>query len=106
MEVFRKDLAEQIGGVFLALQRSAEADTVLVAVVGSNIFNILCILGVTAMISPIAVAGRFASVDGPIMIVVAVAAAAYLFWFRSIGRGVGVGLVAVYAAYIAIQNAV
>lgn len=90
----------------IVASRKNEAEVVLANVVGSNIFNILCILGVTAMISPIAVAGRFASVDGPIMIVVAVAAAAYLFSFRSIGRGVGVGLVAVYAAYIAIQNAV
>lgn len=39
-------------------------------IVGSNIFNVLGILGVTALIAPIPVAGRFPSFDLPITIAV------------------------------------
>ncbi|MDY8107596.1 calcium/sodium antiporter [Fulvimarina sp. 2208YS6-2-32] len=86
--------------------RKREAEVVLANVVGSNIFNILCILGITAIISPIPVADRFASVDGPIMIAVAAAAALYLYRVTIVGRGVGAALLLAYAGYVAVQNTV
>ena len=90
----------------IVASRKGEAEVVLANIVGSNIFNILCILGITAMITPIPVAGRFAMVDGPLMIAIAVAAAITLFKVRQIGRGMGAGLLGLYAVYIGVQNAI
>lgn len=82
-----------------------EAEVVLANVVGSGIFNVLCILGITALIAPIPVAERFAYVDGPIMLAISVLAALFLWYRDRIGRLVGAGMLVVYGAYIAVQNA-
>ena len=80
-----------------------QSQVVLANVVGSNIFNILSILGATAVIAPIAVSGRFAIWDGPIMAAIAVAMLVYLFAFRTIGRPMAAGMLVAYAGYIAVQ---
>ena len=80
-----------------------QSQVVLANVVGSNIFNILSILGATAVIAPIAVSGRFAMWDGPIMAAIAVAMLAYLFAFRTIGRPMAAVMLVAYAGYIAVQ---
>jgi cation:H+ antiporter len=69
-------------------------------VVGSNIFNVLCILGITAMIQPIPVAGRFATFDLPVMIAVSAALTFLLLTRPVIGRGAGAALLAAYAVYL------
>ena len=48
-------------------------------IVGSNIFNILGILGVTAMLAPVPIANRIATFDIPVMLVASLALAALLF---------------------------
>ena len=82
-----------------------EAEVVLANVVGSGIFNVLCILGITALIAPIPVAERFAYVDGPIMLAISALAALFLWYRDRIGRLVGASMLVVYGAYIAVQNA-
>jgi cation:H+ antiporter len=69
-------------------------------IVGSNIFNILGILGVTAMISPIPVASRFLTFDLPIMIALSLVLTGLLLTQKVIGRGVGVAMLAGYGAYV------
>ena len=69
-------------------------------VIGSNIFNVLGILGVTAMISPIPVAPRFLTFDLPVMIGLSVGLTALLLWRPVVGRPVGLGMVLAYAAYV------
>jgi cation:H+ antiporter len=69
-------------------------------VIGSNIFNVLGILGVTAVISPIPVAQRFFGFDVPVMIGLSLGLTGLLLWRSVVGRGVGLGMVAAYAAYI------
>ncbi|EAU41731.1 K+-dependent Na+/Ca+ exchanger related-protein [Fulvimarina pelagi HTCC2506] len=86
--------------------RKREVDVILGNVVGSNIFNILCILGVTAMIEPIAVAERFALIDGPLMLALSFASLAFLFAYQRIGRLAGAAMLVLYAVYIGAQNAV
>jgi cation:H+ antiporter len=76
-------------------------DIALGNVVGSNIFNILAILGITALIAPIPVEARFLAVDVPVMIAVSLALVAALYVFRGIGRGLGVVFLALYVAYVA-----
>lgn len=78
------------------------SDVVLANIVGSNIFNILAILGITAVVAPVTVAARFASYDAPIMLGVAISLLA-LIHLKTISRLAGVCLLAAYALYITLQ---
>ena len=69
-------------------------------IVGSNIFNVLGILGVTALIAPITVASRFLTFDLPVMIAVSLVLTALLLSRPVIGRGVGAVMLAGYVAYV------
>ena len=69
-------------------------------IVGSNIFNVLGILGVTALIAPIPVATRFLTFDLPVMIVVSLILTTLLLTRPVIGRGIGVAMLAGYVAYV------
>ncbi len=69
-------------------------------IVGSNIFNVLGILGVTALITPIPVAERFLRFDLPVMIAASLVLTGLLLLRPQIGRPVGVVLLLAYAAYI------
>jgi cation:H+ antiporter len=69
-------------------------------IVGSNIFNVLGILGVTALIAPIPVASRFLTFDLPVMIAVSLVLTALLLTRPVIGRGFGVAMLAGYVAYV------
>ena len=95
-------LPELATAIVASLRR--HADVVLANIVGSNIFNVLAILGVTAVISPIPIAERFATVDGPIMLGVALTAAILLFTVKRIGRPLGAVMLAAYIAYILMQG--
>ncbi|MDX5360148.1 MAG: sodium:calcium antiporter [Alphaproteobacteria bacterium] len=69
-------------------------------IVGSNVFNVLGILGATALIAPIPVAGRFVTFDLPVMIAVTGVLAGLLLLRPSIERRAGMAFLAAYAAYI------
>lgn len=75
--------------VSLQASLSQQADIALGNVVGSNICNVLLILGISAMISPLVVAQQLIRLDVPIMI--GVSALVMLFgWDGQIGRSDGV----------------
>jgi cation:H+ antiporter len=69
-------------------------------IVGSNIFNIFGILGITALISPIPSAPRFAAIDMPVAAAVAVGLTVLAFALKGLPRIAGVVLLIAYAAYI------
>ena len=69
-------------------------------ILGSNIFNVLGILGVTALIAPIPVEARFLTFDLPVMIAVSVLFAVLLLTRPIVGRVLGVGLLILYVAYV------
>ncbi|WGW04212.1 calcium/sodium antiporter [Tropicibacter oceani] len=69
-------------------------------IVGSNIFNVLGILGVTAIVAPIPVAARFPAFDLPVMVAATVVLTALLLLRPSIGRITGFGLLTAYGLYI------
>ncbi len=75
------------------------ADVAVGNVVGSNTFNILGILGVTAVITPIPIEARFAAVDVWVMIAAAATLLPMLFARVRMGRAYGATLVALYVAY-------
>ena len=69
-------------------------------VIGSNIFNILGILGITALITPIPLAPRFFAIDTPILIVVTLGVVLVIWKLGKINRTTGILMLAGYAAYI------
>ncbi len=69
-------------------------------ILGSNIFNVLGILGVTAMIAPIPVEVRFLTFDLPVMIAASVLFAVLLLTRPIVGRVLGVGLLILYVVYV------
>lgn len=92
-------LPELATSVVAAFRRHAEV--ALGNVVGSNIFNILGILGITAMVVPVPVESSMASFDIPFMLAVSVALIALILATGRISRGAGVAMVAVYTGYVA-----
>lgn len=83
-----------------ALRR--QADVVLGSVIGSNMFNLLAIIGVAALIGPIPVAPEFLRFDLWVMMGASVLLAPFVFWGWNITRAWGIGLSAAYVCYIAI----
>ena len=73
-------------------------------VVGSNIFNTLSILGVTALITPIPAEPRFASIDMWWVMGVSVALVILSVAVKGVPRLMGLGLLATYAAFIALMG--
>jgi cation:H+ antiporter len=83
-----------------------QRDIALGNVIGSNIFNILAILGLTAIVTPIPVEPRFLSLDVPIMLGVSLTLIALVWRHSGIARLPALGFVAAYAAYIGYSGAV
>ncbi|WP_322892622.1 MULTISPECIES: calcium/sodium antiporter [unclassified Yoonia] len=79
-----------------------ERDIALGNIVGSNIFNILAILGITAIIVPIPVDPRFLTVDTPVVIAITLLVLALVFFVGRMNRIIGAGMLVAYIAYIAL----
>ncbi|MBN8195639.1 calcium/sodium antiporter [Thalassospira povalilytica] len=90
-------LPELATSLIAALRKQSEI--AIGNIVGSNIFNILGILGLTAAISPIPVAARFLSFDLPVMIAVSLLLTV-LLRRPSIGRPVGLVMLVGYGVYV------
>ena len=91
-------LPELSTSVIAAFRRQSEI--AIGNIVGSNIFNVLGILGITALIKPIPVADRFLNFDLPIMIMVSFILTILLLTRPVIGRKVGLAGLAGYAVYV------
>jgi cation:H+ antiporter len=80
-----------------------ERDIAVGNIVGSNIFNLLCVLGLSALAAPqaVAVAASALAFDFPVMIAVAVACLPIFFTGYSIDRWEGLLFLAYYVAYTA-----
>lgn len=78
-----------------------ERDIAVGNIVGSNIFNLLCVLGLAALVSPaaIAVSPNALAFDFPVMIAVALACLPIFFAGYSINRWEGLLFLAYYLAY-------
>lgn len=85
---------------------SGQADVAVGNVVGSNIFNVLFILGLSALITPLVVAQQLVRIDVPLMIVVSLAV--WLFALNGYverweGALLFAGIVA-YTAFLGVQS--
>lgn len=91
-------LPELATSVIAALRR--QTDIAVGNVIGSNIFNIFSILGITALITPIPADPRFATVDMLWVAGTSVALVVLALTLKGVPRWAGFGLLAVYALYV------
>ena len=80
--------------------RKGQGDVAFGNVVGSNIFNILGILGITAMVSPLAVPASIAGFDIWVMLAATVVFLVFARTGWRVGRREGAALVTAYVTYI------
>ncbi|WP_429910625.1 calcium/sodium antiporter [Glycocaulis sp.] len=85
----------------LSAARRGEGDIAFGNIVGSNIFNILGILGITALVSPLQVTGGLAGSDLGVMLAASALLLALAIWKQRLSRLHGAIFLALYAAYIA-----
>lgn len=93
-------LPELATSILAAIRRQPEI--AVGNILGSNIFNILCILGITALISPIPADPRFARLDMVFALAAALAMLGFAVLRGKVGRIGGAGLLAGYAGYLAL----
>lgn len=91
-------LPELATSIIAAFRRQSEI--AIGNIVGSNIFNVLGILGATALIRPVPVADRFLAFDLPIMIAATLVVTGLLLARPVIGRPIGLAMLAAYLAYV------
>jgi cation:H+ antiporter len=91
-------LPELAVSIMAAIKR--QADVAIGNILGSNLFNILGILGVTALIKPLEVTARIVNFDQWVMFGAAVVLLLFLFTGRRLSRAEGVLLLSAYVAYI------
>ena len=93
-------LPELTTTVLAAMEK--RSDVAIGAIVGSNTFNILTIMGLTATISPapIQVSSRMIFLDIPFMLVTSAALGLAAIRGRAVGRRAGISMLVAYAAYL------
>ena len=93
-------LPELATTVMAALRR--QADVALGNVIGSNIFNLLAIMGLTSLVSPIPVDSGFLQFDLWVMLAASALLIPFVFFGWNITRIFGLGLTALYLLYVGI----
>ncbi|HEY9039589.1 MAG TPA: calcium/sodium antiporter [Roseovarius sp.] len=93
-------LPELATTVMAALRR--QADVALGNVIGSNMFNLLGIIGVASLVGPIPVDPEFLTFDLWVMLAASLVLVPFVFFKVDIGKVWGVLLTAAYLAYVTI----
>ena len=78
---------------------SKESDLAVGNALGSNVFNVLCVLGLTALILPITVAPIAVSQDLPFMLLVCVLTYVPMLMYKKLTRFHGLIMIVTYVAY-------
>lgn len=94
-------LPELTISVIAALKK--QADLAVGNILGSNIFNLLGILGVSAILQPIEVKGRIVEFDQWVMLGVSILLYVFLFTARKLSRMEGAFLLFGYFVYVAVS---
>jgi cation:H+ antiporter len=91
-------LPELATSVMAAIRK--HSDIALGNVLGSNVYNILGIAGITALIKPIPVTDHMVQIDIPVMIGVSLILFFLAVVVKRFGKRVGYAFLAAYAGYI------
>ena len=92
-------LPELATAISAAIKKNS--DVIIGDILGSNLFNILSILGITSLIDPIPIKGQIATFDIPFMLGIAVVTFLIIFFFNKLNRVTGVISLCLYIAYMA-----
>jgi cation:H+ antiporter len=93
-------LPELATTVMAALRK--QADVALGNVIGSNMFNLLAIIGITALVGEVPVNAEFLTFDLWVMLAASLILIPFVFLGRDIGRVWGILLTSAYVGYVAI----
>lgn len=93
-------LPELVTSVMAAFRK--QADVAIGNVIGSNTFNLLSILGVTAVIAPMQVPAQILGFDLWVMLAVSLLLVPSIYFRRDIGKLAGVLLTGAYIAYMTV----
>lgn len=91
-------LPELATTVMAALRR--QADVALGNVIGSNMFNLLAIIGIASLVGPISVDPEFLRFDLWVMLAASLLLIPFVYLRKDITRGWGIVLSALYALYL------
>lgn len=91
-------LPELATTVAAAIRR--QADVALGNVIGSNIFNLLAIIGIASLVGPIPVDPTFVHFDFWVMLGASLLLAPVVLWGKDMGRIWGIGLSAAYIVFL------
>ncbi|HLC71045.1 MAG TPA: sodium:calcium antiporter, partial [Candidatus Nanoarchaeia archaeon] len=80
-----------------------QGDIAVGNVVGSNIFNILFVLGTAVVIKPITISATLLSIDAIVMVFLSLLLLLFAAYNRKITRAEGAALVAVYLIFVLYQ---
>ena len=83
----------------LVAGRKGETDLIMGNIIGSNIFNLLCILGVTALAFPIDVPKAAMGLDFWLMLGISVLTLLFLTMGKRLNRAEGTVLLVIYVGY-------
>lgn len=87
-------------GACIAAARKKHTDLIIGGLIGSNIFNILSILGITSMLKPLVVVDAFGNFEILVLVGATAAAAIILLSRERFGKAIGWIFVAIYLAFI------
>ena len=83
--------------------RKGQSDIIIGGLIGSNIFNILSIIAVTALIKPLFVDQSFLNFNLPILILITLVFTIFLLFLNRIHRMFGVSFVVAYLGFVCLQ---
>lgn len=89
-----------------AAARRREHDVALGNLVGSSLFNLLAILGITAIVAPVPVDAAFIRTSGLALLAVTVLSIPWLTGRQRVGRRTGAAMLVGYLAYVSLATGV
>ncbi len=102
LAAFATSLPELTTSLFAA--KKGYSDMAIGNLVGSNLFNISAILGLSSIIAPIEITKRVVFVDIPFMLLFAIALVALMHGRRAVSKFYGFTFLAIYAIFIFLQT--
>jgi len=87
----------------VAAARKGQSDMIVGGIVGSNIFNILSVMAISAAVKPLIIDPRFAILDLPVVLAVTAVFSIFLLFVGRIGKVAGVVMVLSYLIFIVAQ---
>lgn len=87
----------------IAAARRQESDMIVGGILGSNIFNILSVMAISAVARPLVIGPEFTDIDMPFAVAVTLVFAGLLLFGGRVGRTAGIVMVTGYGLFVAGQ---